>query len=265
MFFATGTAALFALFTYRKSAKLERAKWLMELYNKFYEHDDLKMVRELLEAPDEAKVLNLVRAEPAAFTDYLNFFEFLGYLCESKQLKQTDMLAMFEYYLGRLEEIPPVAAYINDPAKGFEKLNKLFDAVRICQYLFVYGTLMKGFDSLEKWQKRVNAVLLGRGRVSGKLYDVGDYPGAVAADRNSQWEVLGELYELRTPEAAIKLLDDYEDFFPMHPEKSLYVRTLVPVKMEDGRTVRAWVYWFNGEVDEGKLIPNGDYRSMRSG
>ncbi len=37
-------------------------------------------------------------------------------------------------------------------------------------------------------------------------------------------------------------------------------RRLTPVRLDDGRKVRAWTYWFNGSVRREVPIPDGDYR-----
>jgi len=43
-------AAFFAIRTYAKNPHLERARWLASLYEKFYERDHLKRVREVLDS-----------------------------------------------------------------------------------------------------------------------------------------------------------------------------------------------------------------------
>ena len=79
----TLTAALVAAITYRKNAVLERAKWSLNLYEKFYERESLKHIREITDTePDSRDVQDLVLICPADFTDYLNFFEFVGFLEE---------------------------------------------------------------------------------------------------------------------------------------------------------------------------------------
>lgn len=115
---------------------------------------------------------------------------------------------------------------------------------------------MKGFESIENWQETVRADFAGTGEMKGRLYDLGDYPAVTKADGL----VRGEVYELEDPEVALRILDEYEQFFPLQPERSLFVRTVAPVVMEDGRIERAWVYLYNGPVDENSLIPSGDYR-----
>lgn len=125
------------------------------------------------------------------------------------------------------------------------------------RFLFVYGTLRQGFDL--DWRRELGARFCGRGRVSGKLYDLGEYPGAIPLDINSPHEVAGELYELSDPQRAMEKLDEYEGFLPVQPERSLFVRKVAPVVLEDRTRRDAWVYFYNRQVDETRLIPGGDY------
>ena len=126
------------------------------------------------------------------------------------------------------------------------------------RFLFVYGTLMKGLQ--EGWQRKVGARFVGRGRINGKLYDLGKYPGAIFTDAGSGGYVKGELYKVRDPELATRILDRFEEFSPRRPHKSLFLRVVARVTLEDDRTEDAWVYVYNRPVDESKLIPSGDYR-----
>lgn len=126
-------------------------------------------------------------------------------------------------------------------------------------FLFVYGTLMKGFQ--EDWQTKVGARLLGRGIINGKLYDLGEFPGAICAAGDSGEYVKGELYQVRDAALATRILDQFEEFFPRQPHKSLFVRIIAPVTLEDGRRENAWVYVYNQPVDESRLVPSGDYRN----
>lgn len=128
---------------------------------------------------------------------------------------------------------------------------------RSTKFLFVYGTLMKGFR--DNWQARVGARLVGHGCITGKLYDLGDYPGAVSSGDKEDL-VKGELYELNEPVPAMKILDEYEEFSPAQPEKSLFVRRVVPVTMRDRSRKKAWAYFYNRDVGGAHYIPEGDYR-----
>lgn len=124
--------------------------------------------------------------------------------------------------------------------------------------LFVYGTLMKGLR--DDWQEEVGAHLIGRGKISAKLYNLGDYPGAVNA-RNSRFDVDGELYQLDDPTQATKILDRYEEFLPSDPRNSLFIRKELSVRMEDGALKTAWVYLYNRPVNEANRIPSGNFRN----
>jgi len=127
--------------------------------------------------------------------------------------------------------------------------------------LFVYGTLMK--EHREDWQRRVGAHFVGRGRIIGKLYDLGGFPGAViSSDHRSH--IRGEVYRLDDVNLAFEILDEYEEFKPSNPARSLFVRKRIPVRMEDGKSKEAWVYVYNRRVKGSNLIHSGDYRQRAS-
>jgi hypothetical protein len=119
------TAAFWALRVYHNNSRRERARWAEDLYSRFYEKEGLKQVRDMLDCDaGDAKVSRLVKEESSAWTDYLNFFEFVAYLESSKQLSRQDVEALFSYYLNCLKKHPEVAAYIRDPSKGYENLKR---------------------------------------------------------------------------------------------------------------------------------------------
>lgn len=124
--------------------------------------------------------------------------------------------------------------------------------------LFVYGTLMKGFH--EDWQRKVGAEHVGEGTIRAGLYDLGDYPGARVLGAKPGQRVSGELYRLRDPKLALRILDKYEGFSAVDPKRSLFIRRLVPVTLENGRKIRAWAYIYNRAVANARLIPSGRYR-----
>ena len=131
------------------------------------------------------------------------------------------------------------------------------------RFVFVYGTLMKGFE--EGWQAKVGARLMGTGRIRARLYDLGEYPGAVPSDSNPDDYIVGELYELRAPERAFQLLDQYEEYSPAEADNSLFIRKIAPVRLDDGRRETAWVYFYNRPLRRARLIPTGDYREKVPG
>ena len=122
----TALAAGFAALVYRRNSALERAKWASGLYEKFYEATILKQMRDRLDCSNELDLVNeiVIREEPA-FTDYLNFFEFIAFLKTSKQLKDSEIEALFGYYLDCLNRHDRVKQYISNPENGYEGLANL--------------------------------------------------------------------------------------------------------------------------------------------
>lgn len=115
-----------AFVQYRSSKKLERAKWMLQLYEKFYEEPRFKRMRDILDCgvQDSAQIAQVVDKEEPEFTDYLNFFEFVSYLIRRGELDDEDVEALFAYYMDCLNHQDRVKQYIHDASKGFGKLSK---------------------------------------------------------------------------------------------------------------------------------------------
>ena len=124
--------------------------------------------------------------------------------------------------------------------------------------VFVYGTLMSGFDHPMSKLLAAGADLLGPATVRGKLYLITHYPGLLHSD-DAEDIVHGELYRLRDVDELMAALDDYESVGPSHEQPTLYLREVVPVTMDDGRVVDAWTYIYNRPVDEAKRIVSGKF------
>lgn len=125
-------AAVVAAITYASNSRRERAKWAVQLYEKFYESDRYKEMRESLDCDSDGElVLRYVGQESAAFTDYLNFFELVTFLTESKQLSKADVLRLFQYYLHCLKRHTSVMKYVDDEDKGFEQLRRFLSKPEI--------------------------------------------------------------------------------------------------------------------------------------
>ena len=128
--------------------------------------------------------------------------------------------------------------------------------------LFVYGTLRQGFD-YHSYLHRQSARFLGDGTISGCLYDLGEYPGAMPSERLGE-QIQGELYELHDPKAHLSVLDEVEEFDPEHPETSLFVRRPAAVRLKSGETVEAWVYFLPRKPRNARLIRSGDFAEAHS-
>jgi hypothetical protein len=125
---ALGTvlAAAFAAYVYQRNSAIERAKWAVNLYEKFYEGTTYKQIRDRLDCFNDLDSVNeIVLREEPAFTDYLNFFEFIAFLKTSRQLKDSEIEALFGYYLDCLNRHDRVRQYISNPGNGYEGLARL--------------------------------------------------------------------------------------------------------------------------------------------
>src|SRR5665811_7168 len=75
--------------------------------------------------------------------------------------------------------------------------------------LFVYGTLMRGFDHPMATLLRQAADFIGEARCRGRLYRIKHYPGLVLSD-DADDVVFGEVYRLRQPKELLREFDMYE-------------------------------------------------------
>lgn len=127
----------------------------------------------------------------------------------------------------------------------------------MAEHVFFYGTLMTPFNRPGRQRVDPFMSLAGRGTIHAALFDLGIYPAAVpAADDSRVW---GEVYELHDPPAVLAVLDDIEGYRPSEPERSLYIRVLSEVTLDHGRTIQAWVYFYNAPLGRAERIVSGDY------
>jgi gamma-glutamylcyclotransferase (GGCT)/AIG2-like uncharacterized protein YtfP len=123
--------------------------------------------------------------------------------------------------------------------------------------LFVYGTLRAFVDIPMARRLRRCARHVGTARAPGRLYDVGPYPGVTLPRRRSEW-VAGDLYELRSPRALLRVLDLYEAGAAGR-ERPRFVRVRATVVLADGRRRSAWLYLYRPPVRPQTRIRCGDY------
>jgi gamma-glutamylcyclotransferase (GGCT)/AIG2-like uncharacterized protein YtfP len=125
--------------------------------------------------------------------------------------------------------------------------------------LFVYGSLRSGFRNPAYSYLTKYFHLLGEAVVRGRFYDSGVNPVAVPTTEAESF-INGELYVINNPEEfgwAIEQLDDYEGINVEAGEKPLYRRELTEAFIA-GKGSLAWIYWFNGPVDNFEPIDTGD-------
>ena len=124
--------------------------------------------------------------------------------------------------------------------------------------LFVYGTLMRGFDHPMARLLSANADFLGPATCRGRLYLVKHYPGLVLSDDPADL-VFGELYRLRARDELLGEFDMYEACGAGFPEPTEYLRRMLDVTLADGAPSEAWTYVYNWPVTGLPRIASGKF------
>jgi gamma-glutamylcyclotransferase (GGCT)/AIG2-like uncharacterized protein YtfP len=135
------------------------------------------------------------------------------------------------------------------------------DGVRtrmISDLLFVYGTLMRGYEHPMARLLSTNADFIGEASCRGRLYQVKHYPGLVLSDKDYE-RVFGELYRLRAVEDLLREFDMYEACGEGFPEPTQYVRRMLSVTLADGAVSDAWTYIYNWPVEALARIESGRF------
>ncbi|SHK16396.1 Uncharacterized conserved protein YtfP, gamma-glutamylcyclotransferase (GGCT)/AIG2-like family [Bradyrhizobium lablabi] len=125
-------------------------------------------------------------------------------------------------------------------------------------HLFVYGTLMRGFDHPMAQLLSANADFLGEMRCQGRLYLIKHYPGLVLSDDPADI-VFGEVFRLRERDALLRELDMYEACGEGFAEPTEYIRQMLPVTSDDGAVGEAWTYIYNWPVTGLPRIASGRF------
>lgn len=130
-------------------------------------------------------------------------------------------------------------------------------------YLFLYGTLLPQEVSGKSSEiiRRLKSV--GPATVRGRLYDFGDYPGAIL-DRSTNRLIKGELFELNDGNRELRIFDEYEEFRTTDIDNSLFVRVRTDAELNDGRRLNAWIYVYNRNPGRARLIRNGVYSGSKA-
>ncbi len=131
-----------------------------------------------------------------------------------------------------------------------------------CSYIFVYGTLLiNGNDYAAYLQKHCK--LIGEGKIKGRLYDIGEYPGAVI-DINANQYIYGNIYLMDDAESILGFIDEYEGLGPDEPQPHEYLRSMVGIETDNG-SIRCWMYIYNWPLNDFVEVPGGKYLAYTAG
>ena len=123
-------------------------------------------------------------------------------------------------------------------------------------YLFVYGTLLDRQNQFGAYLND-NCTFYADGKMRGKLYDLGEYPGAVLTDEENKF-IHGKIFHLNNIKRVLKILDDYEGFGPEHEQPNLFTRVLIDTDTFN-KKMKCWVYLYNLPVKGFNEIESGIY------
>jgi gamma-glutamylcyclotransferase (GGCT)/AIG2-like uncharacterized protein YtfP len=127
----------------------------------------------------------------------------------------------------------------------------------INELLFVYGTLLDAGNEFGRYLIN-NTTVITTGTFSGRLFDVGEYPGAIIELEND-YSIHGSICKLNSPK-AFTILDDYEGFGDDQEQPNLFIRKILPIETAD-EIIPCWVYLYNLSVNGLTEITSGDYKT----
>lgn len=125
-----------------------------------------------------------------------------------------------------------------------------------CKYLFVYGTLLShnnGYASLLKNNSR----FIAEGSLSGLLFDIGEYPGALYNPAATE-RIYGDVLLLNNGTDVLTSLDDYEGYGHNQSQPNEFIRSVLPVYTTLG-IINCQVYLYNLPVTGYRQITSGRY------
>jgi len=140
-------------------------------------------------------------------------------------------------------------------------------------YVFVFGTLMKGYGN-HRVMEQAQGKYVGRAVMYGKdmyyAYTKGGFPAII----HGKGKVYGEVYKLPDSEIEfvdwfgqkikvhpISILDNLEGYNPSRePSHNMYLRKKSKVLLENGTYLWVSYYYWNREVSSKMRINSGDYR-----
>lgn len=130
-------------------------------------------------------------------------------------------------------------------------------------YLFVYGSLRRDANG-NLHDLLLNQVeFINLATMTGTLYNICDYPGALYCDNTETDLVFGEVYRLYDPISLLSRLDEYEECSESFPQPHEYWRKVVPCILADRQCITAWVYLYNRPVDSLIRIVDGNFLAYK--
>jgi gamma-glutamylcyclotransferase (GGCT)/AIG2-like uncharacterized protein YtfP len=122
--------------------------------------------------------------------------------------------------------------------------------------LFVYGTLLSD-DNEDAIYLKNNSTNYSKGKLKGRLYNIGEYPGAILSNEQNNY-IYGTILKINNPEKVFPVIDHYEGFGDDQPQPDEFIRVLTEIETE-GEPVNCWIYLYNLPVTGLNQIKSGRY------
>lgn len=97
-----------------------------------------------------------------------------------------------------------------------------------------------------------------KGYFYGALYNIGTYPAAILGSEPTR-KVYGEIVVVADIDSFFSVIDDYEEVGETFLQPNEYIRKKIPVYLNSGEQIEAWVYLYNHSLDSAEQIPSGNY------
>jgi len=125
---------------------------------------------------------------------------------------------------------------------------------KLCRF-FLYGTLKEG-RPLDRPVFAKLRTKVAPAKIKGSIFDLGWYP-TIKLDGKGM--VIGEVHTF--PKEHVddvrRAMDGIEGYRASDPEKGLYNRHIIEATLDTGETVKAFVYEYNGKVDDKRRLEDG--------
>ncbi len=125
-------------------------------------------------------------------------------------------------------------------------------------HLFVYGTLMRGFDHPMAQLLSRSADFIGEARCRGRLYRVKHYPGWCCRTTPTM-SCSANCFGCAGLPNCLREFDMYEACGEGFAEPTEYVRRMLQVAPDDGAVSEAWTYVYNWPVAHLPRIASGRF------
>lgn len=130
--------------------------------------------------------------------------------------------------------------------------------IESCRHLFVYSAPVGASGWTFAGVLRQSARWVGRAHMPGRLYDLGDDAGMRPPRTDADW-VSGDVYSLRDLEGTLALLDAFKGCGPDDPPPFDFERCAQDALLVDGSVLQTWVYLYQEEIGESRLIASGNF------